>query len=84
MSAQDPDECCPRFDPEPWADKTVTWENRRFVKDRVRSFLHIPLNFGVVMKRNMTKIMAADAEAPVQVILSDENSLSGTAVDTAV
>ncbi len=38
--------CCPRFDPAPWDSQEVTFENRLFVKDRVRSFLHIPLNCG--------------------------------------
>jgi len=54
--------CCPKFNPEPWNEKEITWENRRFVKDRVRSFLHIPLNFGAVMKRNMKLIEAGDAK----------------------
>ena len=55
MSENKADECCPRFNPEPWDGKTLTWENRRFVKDRVTSFLHIPLNFGAVMKRNVAR-----------------------------
>jgi NMD protein affecting ribosome stability and mRNA decay len=41
--------CCPRFDPAPWEDKEVTFTDKLSVKDRVRSFLHIPLNFGSVM-----------------------------------
>lgn len=38
--------CCPRFDTEPWDEKEVMFEDKLFVKDRVRSFFHIPLNFG--------------------------------------
>jgi hypothetical protein len=76
--------CCPRFDPAPWDDATLVWENRRFVKDRVRSFLHIPLNFGAVMKRNMAMIKAADACAETDVWLSDETSLWGADVYIAV
>ena len=48
MSENNTDECCPRFEPEPWDDKTLTWENRRFIKARVTSIFHIPLNFGAV------------------------------------
>ncbi|MHC4178132.1 MAG: hydrolase [Planctomycetota bacterium] len=66
--------CCPRFDPQPWDEKEVTWENKLFLKDRVRSFLHIPLNFGRVMVRNMEKIQAADALAPEPLLLSDCSS----------
>jgi len=73
-------ECCPKFNPEPWDEKEITWENRRFVKDRVRSFLHIPLNFGAVMKRNLKLIEAADAKPAEPIVLSDENSLWGADV----
>jgi hypothetical protein len=72
--------CCPRFNPEPWQEKEVSWENKLFLKDRVRSFLHIPLNFGRVMVRNMEKIQAADALALEPLMLSDENSLWGADV----
>lgn len=80
MSTDKGDECCPRFNPEPWDETELTWENRRFVKDRVTSFLHIPLNFGAVMKRNIGPIEAADAIPETRVILSDENSLWGADV----
>lgn len=73
-------ECCPVFDPAPWDDKVLTWENKRFVKDRVISFLHIPLNFGAVMKRNVEAIESADAGIEPMVVLSDENSLWGADV----
>jgi hydrolase family protein len=80
MSASKTDECCPRFEPEPWDDKTLTWENRRFVKDRVISIFHIPLNFGAVMRRSMEAIEAAGAKPETVVVLSDENSLWGADV----
>jgi len=73
-------ECCPRFDPKPWDGVSITWEGKRFVKDRVRSFLHIPLNFGAVMKRNVAAIEAAGAMAESMIVLSDENSLWGADV----
>lgn len=78
MSPYDPEECCPPFDPEPWDEVELTWENKRFVKDRVTSFLHIPLNFGAVMKRNAGPIQAAGAFPETVVVLSDENSLWGS------
>lgn len=72
--------CCPRFDPEPWEQNQITWEGRKFVKDRVRSFLHIPLNFGSVMKRNVALIEVADAKSAEPIVLADENSLWGSDV----
>ncbi|MFH0801461.1 MAG: hydrolase [bacterium] len=84
MSMQESTECCPRFEPAPWDDKTVTWEDKRFLKDRVRSFFHIPLNFGAVMKRSMAAIKAAGAAPDEMAILSDENSPWGADVYIAI
>ncbi|MBA4386824.1 MAG: hypothetical protein C0404_02515 [Verrucomicrobia bacterium] len=77
-------ECCQRFDPAPWDEKTITWEKKLFLKDRVRSFLHIPLNFGTVMTRSMATITAAGAMPAEMVILSDDNSLWGADVYIAI
>ncbi len=76
--------CCPRFDPEPWDEKEVTFENKLFVKDHITSFFHIPLNFGKVMVRNMDMIQQAEALAPEPLLLSDEKSLWGADVYIAV
>ncbi len=76
--------CCPRFNPEPWDKKVVVFEDRLFLKDHVRSFLHIPLNMGKVMTRNMARIEEADALAPEPLMLSDEKSLWGSDIYIAV
>lgn len=74
------EQCCPRFDPEPWDEKTITWQAKRFVKDRVTSLFHIPLNYGAVMARNTSAINAAHAGTEARIILTDENSLWGADV----
>lgn len=76
--------CCPRFNPEPWDEKEVTFEDRLFLKDHVRSFLHIPLNMGRVMVGNMERIQDADALAPEPLMLSDDKSLWGSDIYIAV
>jgi len=76
--------CCPRFDPKPWDEKEITWKDKLFLKDRVRSIFHIPLNFGRVMVKNMEKINKANALVPVPLMLSDENSLWGSDIYIAV
>jgi len=73
-------ECCTPFDPEPWQDKEIEWQDKRFVKDRVRSFLHIPLNFGTVMRRCVARIEAAGAKAQHMIVLADESKLWSTDV----
>ena len=84
MSEQDPNECCPKFVPEPWDEKTITWNEKKFLRDHVVCFLHIPLNFGAMMTRNMAAIEAAGAVPDKMVILSDESSLWGMDVYIAI
>lgn len=72
--------CCPRFNPEPWDGKTITWQGKRFMHDRVISLFHIPLNYGAVMTRMDAAIRAAGAELEAPVMLTDENSLWGADV----
>jgi hypothetical protein len=84
MNTQDDMKCCPEFDPQPWNDRVITWEKQQFLQDRVRSFLHIPLNFGAVMKRSLAAIAAAGATPGEMIVLSDENSLWGADVYIAV
>jgi hypothetical protein len=72
--------CCPRFNPEPWDGKTITWQGKRFVQDCVTSLFHIPLNYGAVMTRMDAAIRAAGAKLEAPVMLTDENSLWGADV----
>lgn len=69
--------CCEPFDPKPWEDKTITWKNKLFVKDHITSFLHIPLNMGRKIIKNMALIEKAKAKSPYQLMLTDEKSLWG-------
>lgn len=79
MSTND-ETCCPRFDPAPWDGKTITWQGKRFMQDRVTSLFHIPLNYGAVMTRMDNAIRAAGAKLDASVMLTDENSLWGADV----
>lgn len=35
--------CCPRFDPAPWQERLHTWNEKRFIKETIPEFLHMPL-----------------------------------------
>jgi len=76
--------CCPRFNPEPWDEKEVSWQDRLFIKDHVPSFLHIPLNFGKAMVKNAEMIKEADALVPEPLMLCDSDSLWRTDIYIAV
>lgn len=69
--------CCEPFDPEGWQEKEIVWQDKVFVKDRITSFLHIPLNYGSKITKNMKLIANAGALADYQMMLTDENSLWG-------
>ncbi len=53
--------CCPRFDPALWDGKAFEWDNRKFVRGRVRTFFYMPLNFGAVMRWIQEKIKKSGA-----------------------
>jgi hypothetical protein len=62
------DACCPRFNPEPWDDKTLTWENRRF-RERPSNKLSshsAELRLGHV-NRNVGAIESTDASPETMV-----------------
>ena len=67
-------ECCPEFDPTQWDDKLFSWDNKKFMKDKVCTFFYMPLNFGQVMKRIMAKTEKAGVQIPDYLCLSDHTS----------
>jgi hypothetical protein len=73
-----PTGCCEPFNPEPWQEKEITWHDKLFVKDHVSGFLHIPLNMGSKVVKNMKLIQSAGAQTEYQLMLTDENSLWGS------
>ncbi len=71
------DICCPKFQPELWDNRTITWDNKLFVKDNIRCFMHVPLNMGKVMGDMCDKIEKAGAGLQNEdfILLSDDVSL---------
>ena len=66
--------CCPRFNPEPWDEKEIIWQDKLFLKDYVKSIFHMPLNLGQIIVKNTEKIKLAGALNPETLMLSDEYS----------
>ncbi|MFA5849160.1 MAG: hydrolase [Bacteroidales bacterium] len=66
--------CCPKFDPEPWDDKTFEWDNKKFIKDHVFTLFYMPMNFGSAMKRMDKKVTAVGAVVPDWLCLADHTS----------
>lgn len=74
MATQTEAECCPKFKPEPWDEKIIEWDNKRFIKDHVFTFMYMPMNFGNVMKRLSKKVANAGANMTDSMCLSDHTS----------
>nr|WP_321295434.1 hydrolase [uncultured Sphaerochaeta sp.] len=66
--------CCPPFDPKKWVRTMVSFDNQRFVKVKVRTFNHIPLNFGSVMTKAQRRIEGAGAQVVDNIALSNHLS----------
>jgi len=70
----DTNECCPKFEPAPWDDKTFEWKDKKFIKGRVFTLFYMPIGFGKVMKALDAKVRAAGATMPDWLCLSDHTS----------
>jgi len=70
--------CCPVFNPEPWHEKEVAWQDKLFIRESMPVFLHMPLFgvFGRTVTRMQPKIEAADASPPVEDFIMLERSPS--------
>lgn len=70
----DKQECCPPFNPSPWQEKSFTWKDKLFVKDKVFTLFNIPINFGQVIKRIMKNVDSSGAKALDWMALSNHTS----------
>jgi hypothetical protein len=66
--------CCPRFDPAPYEDRELVWQDKRFLKESVHCVLHIPLDMQRVVKRAHERIAAADAAVEPPLFLGEDVS----------
>ena len=76
--------CCARLDVEKWDDQEWTWEDKPFLRDHIRAFLHVPLNFGSVISRDHEAVEEAEAYAEDPLWLCDELSPWGSDIYVAV
>lgn len=67
-------ECCPKFNPEPWDGKMLEWKDKLFIKDKVFTFLYMPMNFGRVIVRMMDRVTRAGGKVRDWLCLSDHTS----------
>ncbi|MBD3311428.1 MAG: hypothetical protein GF349_02955 [Candidatus Magasanikbacteria bacterium] len=47
-------ECCPKFNPEKWDEKTFNWDNKKFIKESLPTFFHMP--FPPMIAKKITKM----------------------------
>lgn len=76
--------CCARLDPKLWDKRELAWSGKLFLKDHIRSFLHIPLNFGSVISRDHATVQQAEAYPEEPFWITDEVSPWGADIYLAV
>lgn len=54
-------ECCPEFDPTIWDSKIFEWNNKKFIKDSLPTFFHIP--FPPMIGKKITRMWKAVEES---------------------
>jgi hypothetical protein len=73
-TSDNPTNCCPRFNPEPWDEQELRFENKLFVKASTISLFHVPLNMGSMFTRTWEAIRTAHAENGSFLVLSHDES----------
>jgi hypothetical protein len=73
-SNKDNKQCCPPFKPDKWDKKEFEWQDKKFIRDNIKTFMYMPINFGLVMKRMQAKVEKADASMPDYLCLSHHTS----------
>lgn len=76
--------CCARLDPAVWDGQQWHWKDKLFLRDHIRAFAHIPLNFGSVISRDNAMIEQAQAYPEPPLWLIDEVSPWGSDIYVAV
>ncbi len=76
--------CCAPLDVTRWDGQRFTWQDKPFVRGHIRSFMHMPLNFGPVMQRLHAEVEAAGAYPEEPLWVTDELSPWGSDVYLAV
>lgn len=59
-------ECCPEFKVDKWDKKTLSWNNKKFIRDTIPEFFHIPLPsmIGKKIARMWKAVEQAKADSP--------------------
>lgn len=66
-------ECCPKFNPKKWDEKTFNWKNKKFITESIPQLFHIP--FFPMIGKKITKMMA---------LATDSNKLTSKKDETLV
>jgi len=61
-------ECCPKFDPIPWDEKTHEWEDKLFIRETLPQLFHMPLPWmiGRMIGRMWKKAQDAGAAPDIE------------------
>lgn len=76
--------CCARLDTALWDDRELSWTDKPFLKDHIRAFLHIPINFGSVISRDHAAMQQAEAYPEEPFWITDEVSPWGSDIYLAI
>ena len=68
MNTKNNDQCCLRFNPKPWNEKTHHWENKLFIKDTVPQLFHMPFPpmIGKMIQRQWKKAQDTGAAPDIK------------------
>lgn len=63
-------ECCPKFNPKKWDEKTFVWKNKQFIKESIPTLFHIP--FPPMIGKRITKMMNLANESKKEIAKKED------------
>jgi len=63
--------CCPSFNTKEWDNKLFKWDNKKFIKSKVFTFMFMPINFGRVIAKLQRLVEESGAKMEDYLCLSD-------------
>jgi hypothetical protein len=63
-------ECCPKFNPKKWDEKTFIWKNKSFILESIPTFFHIP--FPPMIGKKIVKMINLANESKKVLLKKDE------------
>ncbi|GAB4146077.1 MAG: hypothetical protein Fur0041_20540 [Bacteroidia bacterium] len=84
MNTNESEVCCPKFDPVPWDNQFHEWKDKEFIREKIFTFMFMPVGFGKAMTRMDEQVRKAGALNPEHLCICEHASAWSMSINQAV